>query len=222
MHRKTMVRRLCVPRRMARHSSSMTEMPATTIVIAIKAFWSAAPGPGRCTPKDSRLLNQIRGYLKMSKAQFDSKYLICILFVLAILPLQVLAQEDPHAHHQMTGWVPREILERPTSLREGIGKVHVAVTTSSADAQAFSDQGFAYLHSYVWIEAARSFNQALRYDSNLAMAYLGLSYAYSGIEDDESARAMLAKAQSLATKTSEQERRRIEIRARQLQAIADP
>src|SRR5262245_51772547 len=158
----------------------------------------------------------------MSNQQFDSKYLTCILVVLAILPLQVLAQEDPHPHHQLTGWVPRELLERPTSLREGIGKVHVAVTTASAEAQAFQDQRLAYLHAYLWIEAASSCNQELSYDSNLAIAYLGLSYAYSGIEDDESARAMLAKAQSLASKTSEQERRRIEIRARQLQAIADP
>jgi len=158
----------------------------------------------------------------MTKAQFNSKYLAGFLVVLAVLPLQVFAQQDPHAHHEMTGWVPREILERPTSLREGIGKVNVAVTTSSAEAQAFYNQGLAYLHSYVWIEAARSFNQALRYDSNLSMAYLGLSYAYSGLEDDESARAMFAKAQSLAASASARERQRIEIRGSQLQAMAEP
>ena len=28
---------------------------------------------------------------------------------------------------------------------------------SSKEAQAFYDQGLAYLHSYIWIEAARSF-----------------------------------------------------------------
>jgi len=44
-------------------------------------------------------------------------------------------------------------------------------------AQAFFDQGLAYLHSYVWLDAARSFNEALRADPNLAMAQLGLSYA---------------------------------------------
>ena len=62
------------------------------------------------------------------------------------------------------GWVPREILEKPTTLRDGIGKLNDVVTTSSKDAQAFYNQGVAYLHSYVWIEAARSFNQALKAD----------------------------------------------------------
>src|SRR5271169_6147983 len=73
--------------------------------------------------------------------------------------------------------IPAELLERPLPLRHGIGHAHEAVTTSSADAQAFYDQGLAYLHSYVWIEAARSFHQALRLDPKLAMAQLGLSYA---------------------------------------------
>jgi tetratricopeptide (TPR) repeat protein len=146
------------------------------------------------------------------------------LWVFAAVAFQqhLPAQEDPHAHHSGAGWVPREILERPASLRDGVGRVHVTVTTSSREAQAFYGQGIAYLHSYVWIEAARSFNQALRHDSDLAMAYLGLSYAYSGLEDTDAANAMFAKARSLASRTSEGERNRIEIRARQLEAIREP
>src|SRR5258706_16380429 len=71
----------------------------------------------------------------------------------------------PAAHAQQPvaeniGWVPREILERPVTLRSGIGVIHQAVTTTSPQAQAFYDQGQAYLYSYVWIEAARSFHQA--------------------------------------------------------------
>jgi tetratricopeptide (TPR) repeat protein len=135
----------------------------------------------------------------------------------------VLAQEDHsnHANHGLVGWVPRELLERPTALREGTGKAHDAVS-ATATAQAFYNQGVAYLHGYVWIEAARSFNQALRHDPNLAMAYNGLSYAYSGLEDTEAARAMFAKAKTLASRASEREQRRIEIRGRQLEAIAEP
>ncbi len=49
---------------------------------------------------------------------------------------------------------------------------------SRAEAQRFYDQGLAYLHNYVWIEAARSFHQALESDANLALAHVGLSYAY--------------------------------------------
>ena len=52
--------------------------------------------------------------------------------------------------------------QRPVPIRTGIGIAHDAVSTKSKEAQAFYDQGLAYLHSYVWLEAARSFNQALR------------------------------------------------------------
>ena len=131
------------------------------------------------------------------------------------------AQEDPHAMHTNIGWVPREILERPLPLREGVGTVHEVVTTSSKEAQAFYDQGLAYLHSYVWIEAARSFNQALRIDPKLMMAYVGLSRVYSNLNDDKAARAALARAQALAANATERERRRVTIRAKQLEAIAD-
>src|SRR5437762_11957708 len=71
------------------------------------------------------------------------------------------------------------LAERPVALRSGIGSAHDAVSTTSKEAQAFYDQGLAYLHSYVWLEAARSFNQALRLDLKLALAHLGLTIAYT-------------------------------------------
>jgi tetratricopeptide (TPR) repeat protein len=141
--------------------------------------------------------------------------------VLASISSQVAAQ-DPHAHHHATGWIPREILERPVPIRKGIGELNDPVTTSSKSAQAFYNQGLAYLHSYVWIEAARSFNQALREDPKLALAYIGLSYAYSGIEEDQTARAIFEKAQALAERASPRERARINIRGKQLEACVDP
>jgi tetratricopeptide (TPR) repeat protein len=147
---------------------------------------------------------------------------LLFLAVLVVCPPQVPAQGEAHGPHAVVGWIPGEILDRPATLREGIGKLHDAVTTSSIQAQAFYNQGLAYLHSYVWIEAARSFNQALRHDPKLAMAYLGLSYAYSGLEDHEAARAMFARAQSLASLAGDRERQRVEIRGMQLQAMADP
>jgi tetratricopeptide (TPR) repeat protein len=143
--------------------------------------------------------------------------LFSIVFI--ILSFNVApAQEDSHAHHAI-GYVPREVLNRPVTLREGTGRVHEEVTTKSKEAQAFYDQGLAYLHSYVWIEAARSFNHALRLDPNIAMAYVGLSRAYSGLDDHTSAREVLAKAQSL--QSSPRERRRIQLRVLQLDAMDD-
>lgn len=129
------------------------------------------------------------------------------------------AQDDPHAACAATGWVPREILSRPVSLRMGTGNAHEAVTTSSADAQELYDQGLDYLHGYVWIEAARSFQQALRLDPKLAMAWIGLSRVYSGLDDPKAAREALERAQALAGGAGERERRRVAIRAKQLDAM---
>ena len=129
-------------------------------------------------------------------------------------------QEDPHAACAGSiGWVPREVLERPLPLRTGIGVALEAVTTSSAEAQAFYDQGIAYLHSYVWIEAARSFNAALRKDPGLAMAWIGLSRVFTGLDDAPAARAALEKAQALSAPVTPREKRRIALRATHLEAL---
>src|SRR5262245_22751082 len=131
------------------------------------------------------------------------------------------AQDDPHAACAGGGWVPRAILERPVGLRSGTGNAHELVTTSSADAQAFYDQGLDYLHGYVWIEAARSFRQALRIDPGLAMAWVGLSRVYSGLDDAGQARAAVARAEALAAKASPRERLRVALRGQQLDAMDD-
>jgi tetratricopeptide (TPR) repeat protein len=144
------------------------------------------------------------------------------LLLLLLAPTAAGAQEDPHAACAEVGWVPREVLERPVPLRQGLGWAHDAATTTSKEAQAFYDQGLAYLHSYVWIEAARSFHQALRHDPGLALAHLGLSRAFSGLNDDEAARAALGRAQALTPKASERERRRIALRAVHMEALAAP
>jgi len=91
-----------------------------------------------------------------------------------------------------------QIAQRPVPLRTGIGSAHDTVGTTSKQAQAFYDQGLAYLHSYVWLEAARSFNQALRLDSKLAMAHLGLTIAYTELNAAAAAHAALDRARARA------------------------
>src|SRR5215469_6049040 len=131
------------------------------------------------------------------------------------------AQHEGHDDHETIGWIPREILERPVVLRRDIGNVHEKATTSSPEGQRFYDQGLNYLNSYVWIEAARSFHQALRLDPNLAMANVGLYDAFVHMQDISSARGALERAQSLAEKTTELEREKIEICARQMEFLED-
>jgi tetratricopeptide (TPR) repeat protein len=115
-----------------------------------------------------------------------------------------------------------ELLGRPLPIRQGIGSFHDPITTGSKQAQAYYDQGVCYLHSYVWIEAARSFNAATRLDPRLAMAYLGLSYAYSGLNAASAAIQATKKARSLSQGLSAAELARISIREKQLAAMADP
>jgi Tfp pilus assembly protein PilF len=150
---------------------------------------------------------------------------MCPLVLVAFLMLWMvtgrypaLAQQESHEHNE-TGWVPQEILERPLGLRQGIGIVHDPVTTSSPEAQAFYDQGIAYLHSFVPIEAVRSFNQALRLDPSLAMAYLGLTDAYLSLQDVPAAHAAFEQAQSLSSKVTGSESARITIWARRLEYL---
>ena len=137
------------------------------------------------------------------------------------------AADDPHAACTAVGWVPQGLLDKPVALREGSGagrgrgQVHDPVTTTWADAQAFYDQGVAYLHSYVWIEAARAFRQALRLDSKLALAHLGLSRVATALEDKAAARRELELGEALAPAASPRERRRLALRRAQLDALDD-
>src|SRR5215470_12081103 len=147
-------------------------------------------------------------------------WFVGLLCLVTVVPDLTTAQNDPHSHHGYIGWIPSEILKRPVTLQQGIGKIHEPVSTSSRQAQLFYDQGLAYLQSYVWVEAARSFHQALRSDPRLAMAYVGLSYAYSPM-DFAAATDALDKAQSLAVSVPNRERRRIQIRSLQLKAMLD-
>jgi len=134
--------------------------------------------------------------------------------------LTTMATAQPvHAHDGSHGLIPEEILNRPIARHRGIGSAHQKVSTASSQAQGFYDQGLAYLHSYVWVEAARSFRQALRSDAHLGMAYLGLADAYIGLQDAAGARAMCEKARGLERYMSATERAWVTIRDRELEYI---
>jgi Tfp pilus assembly protein PilF len=122
----------------------------------------------------------------------------CFVVVVAGVQLSTAAQ---HAAHAVPS-IPQALLERPVSIRTGIGTAHDDAGTKSAQAQAFYDQGLAYLHSFVWIEAARSFHQALTHDPNLALAHVGLSYAYIELSKSADAKKAIASAQDLITRAT--------------------
>ena len=128
------------------------------------------------------------------------------------------SQHFPHAIPS----VPQSLLERGVPLRTGIGLAHDDAETKSKEAQAFYDQGLAYLHSFVWIEAARSFHQALRQDPNLALAHVGLSYCYVELSKPAGATQAIETARTLAANASGHVKRHVEARVLQMAAEDAP
>lgn len=137
------------------------------------------------------------------------RFASCVVtFLAASIALPAFAQHDAHGGAA----VPEEILSRPITRHEGVGHMHQKVSTTSVQAQAFYDQGLAYLHSYVWIDAARSFHQALRSDPHLGMAYVALADAYLGLQDVASARSACMQAKALEKYMNAYERAWLSIR----------
>jgi tetratricopeptide (TPR) repeat protein len=150
---------------------------------------------------------------------FCFRYTGSTVLFLALTAALAVAQAE-HAHRPPSSATALELAQRPVAMRTGIGSAHDAVGTSSKEAQAFYDQGLAYLHSYVWLEAARSFNQALRIDPKLGMAHLGLTIAYVELNAAPAAREALQRAKALAV--SEHDKQHVEARALQMAAEDAP
>ena len=68
----------------------------------------------------------------------------------------------------------------PAKILEGMGTVHLPITTSSAEAQRFFDQGVAQMHSFWAREAERSFLQAAALDPSAPMPHWGIAMVAAG------------------------------------------
>lgn len=68
----------------------------------------------------------------------------------------------------------------PAKIMEGQGSVHFAITTSSAEAQRFFDQGVNQMHSFWAVEAERSFLQAAALDADAPMPWWGVAMVAAG------------------------------------------
>ncbi|HSF40088.1 MAG TPA: hypothetical protein VLT87_09865 [Thermoanaerobaculia bacterium] len=106
---------------------------------------------------------------------------------------------------------------RTAPLLEGMGKHHHAVTTKSPLAQRYFDQGLTLAYAFNHAEAARSFREAARLDSECAMCWWGVALVQgpninAKMEEAAVAEAWdaLRKAQALAAKAGEKERAWVE------------
>jgi tetratricopeptide (TPR) repeat protein len=102
---------------------------------------------------------------------------------------------------------------KPVSLATGLGAVHHPVSTASAEAQKFFDQGLAYIYAFNHEEAVRSFKRAAELDPQLAMAHWGIALSLGSnynLQADapqlKEAYANVQKARTLAAKASARER----------------
>jgi tetratricopeptide (TPR) repeat protein len=90
----------------------------------------------------------------------------------------------------------------PAQLMEGYGKVSMPITTKSAEAQQFFNQGLALLHSFWFYEADRSFERAAQLDPECAMAQWGIAMA---AVNDARRDTALKRAKELAAQASPKE-----------------
>ena len=103
--------------------------------------------------------------------------------------------------------------KKPVWLDEGLGNVDHPVTTRSAEAQRYFNQGLAYLYGFNHAEGINSFRHAAELDPDMAMAYWGVSLALGSnynVTADEAqlvaAYESLQKAISLSAKASQADR----------------
>ncbi len=117
------------------------------------------------------------------------------------------------------GWLLDEKI--PARIMPGIGAQKFAgLTTASAEARRFFEQGLALVYGFNHDEARRSFREAAKLDPECAMAYwgiahtLGTNYNQPGAKERNEAGAQaIALARSLAPRASEMERMLIEATA---------
>src|SRR5437016_13876505 len=84
-----------------------------------------------------------------------------------------------HVHHLLVILVALDRPPRDTvPLYTDLGDHHVPITTPVSLAQRYFDQGMRLLYGFNHGEAIRSFNHAAQLDSNCAMCYWGVAYAY--------------------------------------------
>jgi tetratricopeptide (TPR) repeat protein len=101
-------------------------------------------------------------------------HLIRASITVIALAMPALAQDNTQVCH--TPIVTKASTAKAV-MNEGYGKVNFKVTTGSAEAQAFFNQGLALLHSFWAYEADKSFERAAQLDPECAMAQWGIAMA---------------------------------------------
>ena len=116
---------------------------------------------------------------------------------------------------------PAESSTPKTPLYDNLGASHIAITSSSPEAQQYFDQGFTLSYAFNHAEAIRAFRQAAAIDPSCAMCYWGVAFALgpniNAPISEEAARdafAAIEQARTRIAHASEKERAYIEALAK--------
>jgi tetratricopeptide (TPR) repeat protein len=154
----------------------------------------------------------------MSRSSFAQAGLLTTAFALALLTPRVLAQAPPAAHvHYSTpppGFDQAPAPGQPLAPRlQNLGVHAFPVTTRSARAQLFVNQGLNLAYGFNHPEAGRAFAEAARLDPRCAMAYWGQALvlgpninATMNAEDEPKAKALIQQAIDRKAGSSARER----------------
>lgn len=116
--------------------------------------------------------------------------------------------EEILAGHSYHGKVFNEGPRQGAYLMKGTGDVHFPVTSAVEGVQDFIDQGVGQLHGFWYLEAERSFRQALTLDPDCAIAYWGAAMANTN--NRERAKGFIEKAIERKDKASAREQKYID------------
>ncbi|UCG04944.1 MAG: hypothetical protein JSV83_13540 [Desulfobacterales bacterium] len=153
-------------------------------------------------------------------------FLALAVTMAGILTTEQLArtQTNPQEDVQSTA-VPGQIAPR----LQNLGDHRFPVTTNSARAQLFINQGMMLVYGFNHAEATRSFREAARLDPNCAMAYWGMALVLGPninmampAEAERQAYEMIQKAIALKKNASEKEKAYIDALAKRYSGEEKP
>jgi Tfp pilus assembly protein PilF len=129
--------------------------------------------------------------------------LACFTVLVTLSPCHLRAETPKKMPEKMplTGLAPAKLVP-------DLCLVRYPISTTSPECQAYFDQALGYFYSYVWMEAARSFETALQYDAECPLAWWGLSRALQRWGKKNHTEALL-KASKLEERASDRERQLI-------------
>lgn len=119
------------------------------------------------------------------------------------------ASQDVAAGHSYHGEAFNEGPRQAAIMMPGMAPIEFPTSTKSEVAQGFFEQGIAQLHGFWYLEAERSFRQAVKEDPELAIGYWGLAMA--NVNNDSRAREFIDEAKEKSKEnTSKREKLYIE------------